>query len=156
MMRFVHRFRWMIIAVVVIVVLFHGLFGGAYNIITTGSMSPDIVPYDMVLVNVFMPYENIQVGDIISFKKPHMSDPVLHRVVERGDALTTKGDANTEPIGYLDYDIIEEEYIGKMLYVVPLGEYGMLLMFPMMVYWAIPTVLAMMCADKKFRKLIKR
>ena len=155
MMRFIHKFRWMIIAVIVII-LFHVLFGGAYNIITTGSMSPDIVPYDMVLVNVFTPYENIQVGDIISFKKPYMSDPVLHRVVERGDALTTKGDANPEPIKRLDYDITEEEYIGKLHHVVSLGEYGMLLMFPMMAYWAIPTVLVMMCADKKFRKLIKK
>ena len=121
----------------------------------TDSMSPEIVPYDVVIINIFEPYDSIMVGDIISFKKSYMPAPILHRVVERGDTLTTKGDANQEPIEPLDYDITAQEYIGELAYVLPLGEYGMVLTPPFIYIVSVPIVFIMLCINKTFRKFIK-
>ena len=125
------------------------------EIMQTDSMSPEIVPYDVVIINTFEPYDSIMVGDIISYKKSSMPAPILHRVIERGNTLTTKGDANQEPIEPLDYDITDQEYIGKLAYVLPLGEYGMVLIPPYIYIVSAPIVFIILCINKTFRKFVK-
>ena len=137
------------------VVLNNTVFDGAYNVIATPSMSPDIAPYALVLVNIFEPYEKIKVGDIISFQKNHEPVPTLHRVIERGDTITTQGDANPGPIERLDYDITKEEYIGKLAYALPLGEYGKFLTLPDILYIGIPILVIILCFTKSFRKFVR-
>ena len=74
---------------------------------------------------------NLKVGDIIVFKTygadesgQHMI--IVHRVAEiitdesNGQkVIRTKGDANPGPIPGADYPILEQNYIGKVVYVIP-------------------------------------
>ncbi|MEA1993296.1 MAG: signal peptidase I [Euryarchaeota archaeon] len=69
--------------------------------------------------------KDIQVGDIIVFKRPNLSVPVVHRVIEITEKdkkyYLTKGDNNDFPdIGYWSrMGVPEDEIIGKVTVVIP-------------------------------------
>jgi len=63
-------------------------------------------------------------GDIIVFNRPSGHDRVIvHRVVDIIDneplIIRTKGDSNPASIPGTDFPITDEEYIGKVVYVIP-------------------------------------
>jgi len=98
--------------------------GGAFYVVSSGSMIPDLEINDVVTADKNFPFENLTVGDIIVFDRPSDHNRViLHRIVEvlNDDPLTfkTKGDANRASITGTDFPITESEYIGKINNVIP-------------------------------------
>jgi signal peptidase I len=84
-------------------------------------------------------FYNLKIGDIIVFKAPEEEQDqddrtrttIVHRVAEiiqtddksnnnkSSRIIRTKGDANPSSIPGIDYPIREQDYIGKVVYVIP-------------------------------------
>jgi signal peptidase I len=88
-------------------------------------------------------FYNLKVGDIIVFKAPEEEEDqddrrtrtitIVHRVAEiiqtddksnnnkssSSRIIRTKGDANPSSIPGIDYPVREQDYIGKVVYVIP-------------------------------------
>lgn len=84
-------------------------------------------------------FYNLKIGDIIVFKAPEEErdqddrtrTTIVHRVAEiiqtddksnnnkSSRIIRTKGDANPSSIPGIDYPIREQDYIGKVVYVIP-------------------------------------
>lgn len=107
---------------------------GTYNpfyIVASGSMIPTLNIGDFVITNHYIPFSNLKVGDIIVFKSPsslisnEQHETIVHRIVhlstgiEGNRIITTKGDANDGSIPDIDYPISEQNYIGKVVYIIP-------------------------------------
>jgi hypothetical protein len=61
----------------------------------TKSMVPVFDANSYVLLEE-APFDDLRVGDIITFSHPTYAHPVVHRIIERrGDKLWTKGDSNS-------------------------------------------------------------
>lgn len=93
-------------------------------VIASGSMVPELLVYDVAIVDKKFSFDDIEIGNIIIFNRPSDHDRViLHRVVSIIDddpkTLKTKGDANTGSIPGTDFPITKQEYIGKVGYVIP-------------------------------------
>src|SRR5262249_3674518 len=97
-------------------------------IMTSSSMSPDLRQNDGVIVG-HVPFNSLKIGDIIVFKT-HGTDAsgnhatIVHRVAqivtENGQRIIrAKGDANPDSIPGVDYPIFQQNYIGKVVYVIP-------------------------------------
>jgi len=94
-----------------------------FYVVSNEGMNPALEVYDVIVVNGNVPFEEIEVGDIIVYNRPSGHDRVIvHRVaaIIDEDPLTirAKGDANPASIPGTDFPIREEEYIGKVWYVV--------------------------------------
>jgi signal peptidase I len=92
--------------------------------VKTDANEQNLHVYDVAVIDSNIPIEKIKVGDIIVFYDPGTHQKVLvHRVVEIlfKDPFTvkTKGDKSTESFAGLDYPITKQEYIGKVIYVIP-------------------------------------
>ncbi|WP_169051791.1 signal peptidase I [Halorhabdus amylolytica] len=124
-----------VLAVVVLVVVvlpfivyaFPQLVGGDRSyVVLSGSMSPAIGPGDVIVVGSVQAGD-VQVGDVITFRRGGESRPTTHRVVDVVDsdgsvAFRTAGDNNEDP----DPDLVEpSQLVGK---VVTIG--GSLLVIP--------------------------
>jgi signal peptidase len=95
-----------------------------FYVAASGSMMPELQVYDLLMIQGHVPFEDIQIGDIIVFDRPSGHDRVIvHRVVSITDddpkTLRTKGDNNLSSIPGTDFPITEKEYIGKVEHVVP-------------------------------------
>lgn len=119
-----------------------------FYVVISASMVPTLEIDDMLVVSSRVDFEDIGPGDIILFTRPPEyaqirdmgvgeDDPglialdnpadrgqvIVHRVVERLEddprALMTQGDANTIPIPGVDFPIVREDYLGKVVYVLP-------------------------------------
>ena len=119
--------RCLVLGIIFAIPIFIG-FGldpfGETMMISSGSMIPDLKVYDMVFTSSTIPFEEIQVGDIIAFNRPSDHNRIIiHRVAEiiDNDPLTfkTKGDANPTSIPGTDFPITESEYIGKVVFTLP-------------------------------------
>ena len=118
-----------IIVVACVAVIWIGLqaYFGAQNpfyVVSSGSMYPELAMYDIIVISGHTLFDDVKIGDIIVFDKPKdHSKVIVHRVVAVVDddplTLRTKGDNNHNSIVGTDYPITSEEYIGKVVYVVP-------------------------------------
>ena len=118
-----------IIVAVCVAVIWIGLtaYFGAQNpfyVVSSGSMYPELAMYDIIVVSGHTSFDDVKIGDIIVFDRPKdHSKVIVHRVVAvvEDDPITlrTKGDNNQNSIVGTDYPITSEEYIGKVVYVVP-------------------------------------
>jgi len=84
-----------------------------------------------VIITHNIPFNSLKVGDIIVFKTYGANDSgqhmiIVHRAAEiitdqsNGQKLIrTKGDANPGSIPGVDYPIFQQNYIGKVVYVIP-------------------------------------
>ena len=97
-----------------------------FYVVSSGSMVPVLQINDVLIVRDGGSWGELRVGDIIVFNRPDGGDRVIvHRIVEidedaDGDiTIRTKGDANPSSIPGTDYPIREDDYIGKVIYVVP-------------------------------------
>ncbi len=99
-------------------------------ILLGNSMYPNIRQNDGVTVDSHIPFNSLRVGDIIVFRTFGTIDSgqhivIIHRVArivtdsQGHEILRTKGDANPDSIPALDYPIFEQNYIGKVVNVVP-------------------------------------
>jgi signal peptidase len=87
-------------------------------------MYPELAMYDIIVISGHISFDDVKIGDIIVFDRPKDHDRVIvHRVVAVVDddpkTLRTKGDNNQQSIVGTDYPITNEEYIGKVVHVVP-------------------------------------
>ena len=118
-----------IIVAVCVVVIWIGLqaYFGAQNpfyVVSSGSMYPELAMYDIIVVSGHVSFDDVKIGDIIVFDRPKdHSKVIVHRVVAVVDddpkTLRTKGDNNQNSMVGTDYPITNEEYIGKVVHVVP-------------------------------------
>jgi signal peptidase I len=99
-------------------------------ILIGNSMYPNIRSNDGVVVDTHFPFNNLSVGDIIIFNSYDTNNTgqhivIIHRVVQiindrQGDRIIgTKGDANPDSIPGMDYPIFQQNYIGKVVSVIP-------------------------------------
>lgn len=95
-----------IVFILVIVYLTSGIF--TYYALTIGSesMTPNINKGDMVIVKKIKNYEDLEIGDVLVYKKEQKV--IVHRLTEiipyqGGFVYKTKGDANESEDGYLIY-----------------------------------------------------
>ena len=124
-----------IIGIAVIFVILQVVFGFGTNpfyVVASGSMIPELQVHDIIVVQGNIPFEEIEISDIIVFNRPSDHNKVIvHRVVTILDddpkTLRTKGDANMGPIPGTDFPITEEEYLGKMVFIIP--QVGWILQF---------------------------
>jgi signal peptidase len=130
-----------------------------FYVVSSGSMVPVLQVYDVLVVNGNEPFENIQVGDIIVFNRPNGHDRVIvHRVETILDdrleskTIRTKGDANPISIPGTDYPITEEEYIGKVFYVVPQIGYVTRILAPPINYIIIAVIVGIMVVKQYSQK----
>jgi len=94
-----------------------------FYVVSGGSMNPELQVFDVLVVQGNDPFESVKIGDIIVFNRPSGQDRVIvSRVtsITNEDPFTirTKGDANPTSIPGMDFPITEEEYIGKVAYVI--------------------------------------
>ena len=97
-----------IIIAVCVAVIWIGLtaYFGAQNpfyVVSSGSMYPELVMHDIIIISGHMPFEDVKIGNIIVFDRPKDHDKVIvHRVVAVVDdnpkTLRTKGDNNQNSI----------------------------------------------------------
>lgn len=65
-----------------------------YTVMPTGSMRP-MFDQKAYVVAEPAPFEDLRVGDIITYRHPKLNTPVIHRILEKdGDEFWTKGDHN--------------------------------------------------------------
>jgi signal peptidase I len=115
-----------------------------YFVVVSDSMIPSLDTGYVVITNsnnddTCSSFECLKEGDVIVF---HPNSPtrnsetgkiIVHRIDEIGfdsdgqRVLRTKGDANSESIQGVDYPISKNNYIGKVVYVIPYV--GLLLMY---------------------------
>jgi len=118
-----------IIVATCVAIIWIGLtaYFGAQNpfyVVSSGSMYPELAMHDIIVISGHALFEDVKIGDIIVFDRPKDHDKVIvHRVVAVVDddpkTLRTKGDNNQNSIVGTDYPITEEEYTGKVVYVIP-------------------------------------
>ena len=118
-----------VIVAACVAVIWIGLtaYFGAQNpfyVVSSGSMYPELAMYDIIVISGHVSFDDVKIGDIIVFDRPKDHDRVIvHRVVAVVDddpkTLRTKGDNNQNSIVGTDYPITKEEYIGKVVHVVP-------------------------------------
>ena len=140
-----------VIAVVVIWLSLQAVFGtqNPFYVVASGSMIPALEVYDIIVIQGHDPFEEVQVGDIIVFDRPSDHNRVIvHRVEsilnEEPFTVRTQGDANPSFIRGTDYPITEEEYIGKVAYVIPQVGYITQILKPPMNYIIIVIVIGVM------------
>lgn len=145
-----------IIVVVGVAAIWIGLqiiFGtqNPFYVVSSGSMIPVLEVYDVLVVNGNVPLKEIQIGDIIVFNRPNGHDRVIvHRVAailderEESKTVRTKGDANPISIPGTDYPITDEEYIGKVAYVIPQIGYVTRILTPPINYIIIAVIVGIM------------
>ena len=99
------------------------VIGGPFYSVYGGSMIPVIVEGDLLSINANESFEEVEIGDIIIFNNPTDPNRVnFARVVsitnEDPKTIRTQGDANPGSIPGTDFPITEEEYIGKVEYII--------------------------------------
>lgn len=123
-----------------------------FYVVSSGSMEPELMVFDMLVIQGSIPFSDISIGDIIVFDRPSDHNRVIvHRVdAILGDdpkTIRTKGDANPNSIPGTDYPITEEEYLGKVVYVVPQVGYITRILTPPINYIIIAIVIGAMIAN---------
>ncbi|GKS67039.1 hypothetical protein YTPLAS73_05860 [Nitrosarchaeum sp.] len=128
-----------------------------FYVVASGSMIPVLQVYDVLIVQGHVPFEDIEIGDIIVFNRPSGHDRVIvHRVASIIDddpkTIRTKGDANPASIPGTDFPITKEEYIGKVAYVIPQIGYVTQLLKPPINYVIIVIVVGIMVVKQMTKK----
>ena len=123
--------------------------GGPFYVVVSGSMIPVLQVYDIIVIQGHDPFEEVEIGDIIVFDRPSDHNRVLvHRVVsitnEDPKTIRTQGDANPGSIPGTDFPITEEEYIGKVAYIIPQLGYVTQILQPPTNYIIIAVVIGIM------------
>lgn len=97
-----------------------------FYVVSSGSMEPVLKVNDVLIVRDGGSWQNLKIGDIIVFNRPVGSDRVIvHRIADividadGARIVRTRGDANPASIPGTDYPIRQDNYIGKVIYVLP-------------------------------------
>lgn len=127
-----------------------------FYVVSSGSMVPNLNVFDVIVVNGNDPFDKLKIGDIIVFNVPVTHEKVIvHRVAqflsENPRIIRTKGDANPGSIPGVDYPISKQDYIGKVVYVVPQIGYVTRILTPPINYIIIAVIVGIMIV-KQFSK----
>jgi signal peptidase len=151
-----------IIVAIGIAIIWFGLqivFGtpNPFYVVSSGSMVPQLEIFDVLVVQGSVPFEEIQIDDVIVFDRPSDHDRVIvHRVVsvieDEPLTLRTKGDANPASIPGTDFPITEEEYLGKVAYVIPQIGYITRILTPPVNYIIIGVIIGIMIIKQIIKK----
>ena len=143
-----------IIVVIGVAIIWFGLrivFGtdNPFYVVSSGSMEPDLNVFDVLVVQGNDPFKDLKKGDVIVFNRPSDRDRVIvHRIAEILDedprVIRTKGDANPASIPGTDFPITEQEYIGKVAYVIPQIGYVTRILTPPINYIIIVVIVGIM------------
>ena len=148
--------RALIIGLIITIPIFAGIGLAAasgtsnpFYVVADTGMNPVLQVYDIIVIQGHEPFEEVQVGDIIVFDRPSDHNRVIvHRVQaildEDPKTVRTQGDANPTWIRGTDYPITEEEYIGKVAYIIPQVGYITQILKPPMNYIIIAVVIGIM------------
>jgi signal peptidase I len=142
--RIPNEIKYVIIAVIGIAIFWVGIrlvFGvnNPFYVVASDSMVPKLKVGDLLMVQhggggssfPSSSYNNLKVGDIIVFRSPGVredtgeSEVIVHRVAKiyttpQGERIIrTKGDANPHSIYLIDYPILSNNYIGKVVFILP-------------------------------------
>ena len=124
--------RHIVIVSIGIAVIFVGFMvlgtENPFYVVSSGSMIPALNVYDVIVVQENISFDHIKVGDIVAFNSPGAnSETIVHRVVQilnqNPFEIRTKGDSNVESISGIDFPITKDNYIGKVVYVIPHAGY---------------------------------
>ena len=90
-------------------------------------MAPTMNTYDVILIQE-IPFEEIQVGDIIVFDRPEVGNRIIvSRVVEimndEPKIIKAKKDTHVSSIPGIDFPVTEKEYFGKVVEVLKPKKY---------------------------------
>jgi signal peptidase I len=126
--------------------------GNPFYVVSSGSMVPNLNVNDILVVRDGNSFQDLRVGDIIVFDRPDGADRVIvHRVAEIFDdsegnhqIIRTKGDANDGSIPGTDFPIREDDYIGKVAYVIPGAGVVTKILSPPVNYIIIAAIIALM------------
>ena len=132
---------------------------GAQNpfyVVSSGSMYPELAMYDIIVISGHVSFDDVKIGDIIVFDRPKDHDRVIvHRVVAVVDddpkTLRTQGDNNQNSIVGTDYPITKEEYIGKVVHVVPQVGFITKILQPPINYIIIAVIIGIMIIRQIFK-----
>ena len=151
-----------LIVVVGVLIIWLGLqiaFGtqNPFYVVASGSMIPVLEVYDVIIIQGHVPFEEIEIGNIIVFNRPSDHDRVIvHRVISITDdnpkTIRTQGDANNASIPGTDFPITEQEYIGKVEYTLPQVGYVTQLLKPPTNYIIIVIVVGVMIVKQMMQK----
>ncbi len=150
-----------IIVVIGIAIIWIGLrvaFGteNPFYVVSSGSMIPNLQIFDVIVVQGHVTFDQLKIGDIIVFNRPDGHDKVIvHRVAEILNqdprVIRTKGDANPGSIPGTDFPITKNDYIGKVVYVIPQIGYVTRILTPPINYIIIAVIVGIMLV-KQFGK----
>jgi signal peptidase I len=98
-------------------------------LLKNNSMLPNLHKDDIVIVDRYVPFDTLKIGDIIVFRTFGITNTgqheiIIHRVAQivndtNGQSIVrTKGDANNDSIPSLDYPVYRQNYIGKVVYIL--------------------------------------
>jgi signal peptidase len=126
--------------------------GNPFYVVSSGSMVPNLNVNDILVVRDGNSFQDLKVGDIIVFDRHDGADRVIvHRVAEIFDdsegnhqIIRTKGDANDGSIPGTDFPIREDDYIGKVAYVIPGAGVVTKILSPPVNYIIIAAIIALM------------
>ena len=148
----------MVIGIAIIWIGLRVAFGteNPFYVVSSGSMIPNLEIFDVIVVQGHVNFDQLKVGDIIVFNRPDGHDKVIvHRVAEilNKDPLVirTKGDANPGSIPGTDFPITKDDYIGKVVYVIPQIGYVTRILTPPINYIIIAVIVGIMLV-KQFGK----
>ncbi|MDE1863513.1 MAG: signal peptidase I [Thaumarchaeota archaeon] len=142
-----------IIVVIGIAIIWIGLriaFGteNPFYVVSSGSMVPTLNVFDVIVVNGNIPFDKIHLGDIIVFHAYAEDKVIVHRVAQvlsqNPEIIRTKGDANPGSIPGIDYPIAQQNYIGKVVYVIPQIGYVTRVLTPPINYIIIAVIVGIM------------
>lgn len=94
------------------------LFGCKYLKVVSPSMTPKYNIGDVVVVNTKVKYEDLQIGDVITYKSGLTN--VTHRIVDiNSDGLVvTQGDGSKTP-DFSGSGIAKDNLVGKVMFGIP-------------------------------------
>lgn len=152
-----------IVIVVIGLVVIWGVIGVVFGtpnpfyVVASGSMIPELQVYDVLIVQGNAPIEEVEIGEIIVYKRPSDHERVIvHRVVSIMDdepmTLRAKGDANSASIPGTDYPITADDYIGTVMYVIPQIGYITQALKPPVNYIIIVVIIGVMVTKHIFKK----
>jgi signal peptidase len=98
-----------------------------FYVVSSGSMIPVLNINDVLIVKNgnSNSFDNLKIGDIIVFHAAAEDRIIVHRIanIQTGShgerIITTKGDANYASIPGVDNPIRVQQYVGKVVYVIP-------------------------------------
>ena len=148
-----------LVGILIIWIGIQAIFGTSnpFYVVSSGSMIPELLVYDVIIVKGNIAFEEIEKGDIIVFYAPAKYDRGIERVIvhrvntiidDEPRVIQTKGDANPRSIAGTDYPITEKEYLGKVEYVVPQIGYITQILQPPINYIIIAIIIGAMIAKQ--------